>query len=329
MTETFKNSCVLSPSFESPNPAKVPPLQAPRWLAAMWKKVLAVLLGVIVGYWLIDDFNPDVVQGKRVLITGGSGGIGEQMAYHFARMGASVIVTARRENRLQQVVARCRELGDKSAIFDYIPADMSNLTDTDRVMNEVRARLGGLDYLVLNHIISAPLGLWVGSTENLTHLDKLFDVNFKAYVHLTSHALPLLTQSNGHIIVMSSLSGKIAQPFTIAYSASKFALNGFFNGLRQELKMKNCDISITLCVIGFVGTENAVRELENFHQDFLLKSVPPEDPADAALAVIKGGATGVRELHFPYFSMKIVTILRDIVPQTMELFFRQVYQLNS
>ena len=49
------------------------------------------------------------------------------------------------------------------------------------------------------------------------------------------------------------ISGKVAQPFVSIYSASKFALDGFFSGLRQELKMRDCDISITLCILGFIG----------------------------------------------------------------------------
>ncbi|OPL20384.1 corticosteroid 1-like 11-beta-dehydrogenase isozyme, partial [Mytilus galloprovincialis] len=67
----------------------------------MWKKILAAVLGILVGYWLIDDFDPDLLKGKRVVITGASAGIGEQMAYHYAKMGANVIVTARREQKLQ------------------------------------------------------------------------------------------------------------------------------------------------------------------------------------------------------------------------------------
>ena len=67
--------------------------------------------------------------------------------------------------------------------------------------------LGGIDYLVLNHIITVPLGEWKGSPYDLHLMQQIFDVNFKAYVHLASHALPALERSNGTIIVMSSVAG--------------------------------------------------------------------------------------------------------------------------
>ncbi len=68
--------------------------------------------------------------------------------------------------------------------------------------------MGGIDYLVLNHIINIDMGMWDGSSFNLTLLQAILDVNFKAYVHLASHALPALEASGGRIIVMSSLAGE-------------------------------------------------------------------------------------------------------------------------
>ncbi|KAJ8313424.1 hypothetical protein KUTeg_009052 [Tegillarca granosa] len=265
----------------------------------MWKKILAMVVGVLIGYWLIDDFNPDVIKGKRIVITGASTGIGEQMAYHFAKMGANILVTARREHALQQVVSRCKEINPNGQYY-YISADMLNMTSTYSVINEAKVKLGGIDYLVLNHIIVIPMGVWQGTVENLTLMDKIIDVNFKAYVHLASHAIPYLQESQGHIIVVSSLSGKLAQPFTAVYSASKFALDGFFSGLRQEFLMKR--------------TENSIKGLRNFGQDYLIENVQPAKPEDAAMAIIKGGAQRAREIHFPYMGTRLVTLFRDFFP---------------
>lgn len=294
----------------------------------MWKKILAMVIGVLIGYWLIDDFNPDIIKGKRIVITGASTGIGEQMAYHFAKMGANILVTARREHALQQVVGRCKEINPNGQYY-YISADMLNMSSTYSVINEAKDKLGGIDYLVLNHIIVIPMGVWQGTVENLTLMDKIIDVNFKAYVHLASHAIPYLQESQGHIIVVSSLSGKLAQPFTAVYSASKFALDGFFSGLRQEFLMKRCNISITLCIIGFVGTENSIRGLRNFGQDYLIENVQPAKPEDAAMAIIKGGAQRAREIHFPYMGTRLVTLFRDFFPDTIESINRFFYRLNS
>ena len=69
-------------------------------------------------------------------------------------------------------------------------------------------QLGGLDYLVLNHIILLDLGVWTGSPDNVTLIDRVFKVNFQSYVHLASHALSHLESTKGSILVVSSLAGK-------------------------------------------------------------------------------------------------------------------------
>ena len=69
-------------------------------------------------------------------------------------------------------------------------------------------QLGGLDILVLNHILSHPLAPWNGSKEDLTLLSTLLDVNLRSYIHLASAAMPLLQRSSGSVIVMSSLAGR-------------------------------------------------------------------------------------------------------------------------
>ncbi|CAC5401755.1 HSD11B1 [Mytilus coruscus] len=326
----------------------------------MWKKILAAVLGILVGYWLIDDFDPDLLKGKRVLITGASAGIGEQMAYHYAKMGANVIVTARREQKLQEVVARCKELGRPDGIYHYISADMSNLTSTELVIREAHAKLGGIDYLVLNHIIVIPLGMWRGTVDNLTRMDKIVDVNYKSYVKSSSHFLVFIPLQSkvaqpfsgvysstkfaldgffGSIrqefalrncdvsitLCVIGLVGKVAQPFSGVYSSTKFALDGFFGSIRQEFALRNCDVSITLCVIGLVGTESAISELRNFGQHFLLKYIKAAEPPDAAYAIIRGGALRAREIYFPYMETKILTMLRDLLPRTVDYINRWVY----
>ena len=87
-------------------------------------------------------YSPESIKGKRVLVTGASSGIGEQMAYHYARMGASIVLTARREALLQKVVEKCKLIGAKTATFDYITADMSKLEQTKGVVEVISSILG-------------------------------------------------------------------------------------------------------------------------------------------------------------------------------------------
>lgn len=288
----------------------------------MWKKIIAVLIGAVIGYWFIDDFDPDALKGKRVLVTGASGGIGEQLAYHYARLGAHVIVTSRRQHVLQQVVSKCRELGSADGVFGYVTADMTNISNTEAVVQEAIKQLGGLDILVLNHIYGHSLAPWLGSAPNLTLLHTLVDVNLRSYIHLTSHAMAQLVQNRGSIIVMSSLAGKVGIPYVAAYTSTKFALNGFFSSLRNEFTVSQTPVSITLCTIGLVGTENALKYLTDFGNTKLFEMVRPADPADAAMAVIKGGALRHREVFFPYLSAKPICLLRDWMPELVDFIVR-------
>ena len=83
------------------------------------------LLTLLIAWCLVDNFDPKSLRGKKVVICGASTGIGEELAYHYARFGGKVVVVARREEVLKRVVARCIELGAQEA--HYIVADLSTL----------------------------------------------------------------------------------------------------------------------------------------------------------------------------------------------------------
>ncbi|XP_040509444.1 hydroxysteroid 11-beta-dehydrogenase 1-like protein isoform X6 [Gallus gallus] len=121
-------------------------------------------LAVLLAFFWRDTFQPEQLSGARVLLTGASAGIGEQMAYHYATFGAEIVLTARREAVLQEVMKKCLTLGAKKVF--YIPADMSSPSEPDRVVQFAVQNLGGLDYLVLNHIGVSPFQMWGGDVEH-------------------------------------------------------------------------------------------------------------------------------------------------------------------
>ncbi|CAH1789317.1 unnamed protein product, partial [Owenia fusiformis] len=98
--------------------------------SSMWLKVLVVAAGVYIGLTLTDNIDSELIRGKNVIITGASTGIGEQMAYHYARLGAKLLITARREHVLQKVIERCKEIGGPEGEFHYFVADMADLSAT-------------------------------------------------------------------------------------------------------------------------------------------------------------------------------------------------------
>ncbi len=181
-------------------------------------------ISVFIAYHLVDQFDPETIRGKNVIITGASTGIGEQLAYHYAGLGANIVITARREQQLQQVIEKCIEIGPQNGKYYYVSFDMMDKEAPLKLVQYAESVLGGIDYLVLNHILSYDIGKWVGSKQNFTTLERTFSVNFNAYVSIASHALRHLEASRGSIIVMSSIMGKFPQVFAAPYSASKFAL---------------------------------------------------------------------------------------------------------
>uniref|UniRef100_U3IDG4 Hydroxysteroid 11-beta-dehydrogenase 1-like protein n=2 Tax=Anas TaxID=8835 RepID=U3IDG4_ANAPP len=248
------------------------------------------IIAVLLAFFWKDTFNPESLSGARVLLTGASAGIGEQMAYHYARFGAEILLTARREAVLQKVMEKCLTLGAKKVF--YVPADMSSPSEPEKVVQFAVQKLGGLDYLVLNHIGNSPFQMWNGDVE-YTHW--LMQVNFFSYVALATAALPTLEKNKGSLVVVSSLTGKIPTPFTTSYSATKFALDGFFSSLRHELIMQKRNVSVTLCILGLIDTDTA---LEKTRGKVYLTASPA---AEAALAIIQAGATKVQEVFYPWW----------------------------
>lgn len=188
-----------------------------------------------------------VLDGRAVLITGASEGIGRQLAIELASRQCHVALVARRRGPLERVAGECRDCG--AASVDIICADLTVPDGCRRTIAEATAERG-LDALILNAGISH-----YGFFEELPSLDKLEQImalNYFAPVRLTYHALPHLRASRGCIGVVSSLQGKVAVPACTGYAASKHAVHGFFDALRMELDGSGIDV--TLACPGAVET---------------------------------------------------------------------------
>uniref|UniRef100_A0A8P0NQU5 11-beta-hydroxysteroid dehydrogenase 1 n=3 Tax=Canis lupus familiaris TaxID=9615 RepID=A0A8P0NQU5_CANLF len=302
---------------------------------AFKKKYLPPLLGFFLAYYYYsanEEFRPEMLQGKKVIVTGASKGIGEQMAYHLAKMGAHVVVTARSKETLKKVVSHCLELGAASA--HYIPGTMEDMTFAEqfvakagKLMGKVasppsssvlcstghqgalgrrrmRGRVlpqtvslniaislaGGLDMLILNHITNTSMNLFSG---DIHLVRRSMEVNFLSYVVLSAAALPMLKQSNGSIVVVSSKAGKMSSPLVAPYSASKFALDGFFSSVRMEHSVTKVNVSITLCILGLINTDTAMKAVSG-----ILSTVGASSKEECALEIIKGGALRQEEVYY-------------------------------
>ncbi|XP_074659082.1 hydroxysteroid 11-beta-dehydrogenase 1-like protein [Tubulanus polymorphus] len=263
---------------------------------------LVLVISIYLAYqklYILDRVEIDNIKGKRVLITGASAGIGEQLAYHYAKYGAKIVLTARTEKVLQKVVKKCKEIGNGlETDYHYIAADMSENESPSRVITTAVEKLNGLDVLVLNHIWPQEIRAWKNSQDDLAMIDKLMRVNFLSHVHLATHAMPYLEKHDGQVIVVSSWAAYLSDPYLAAYSSTKSALTSYFTSLQKELQLKQSPVTITICHLGFISTANAINFVK--HSPYSIFISRGEGPSDTALSIVKAGSTRQPHLVYPY-----------------------------
>lgn len=194
-------------------------------------------------------------ENKVVWITGASSGIGEALAYTFAKQGAKLILSARREDELRRVATACNLPTDKYLI---LPFDVSKYEEAEAKTKEVLDRFGQVDILINN----AGLSHWSKIKDmSMDVLKKIIDTNFLGGAALTKAVLPsMLEKKKGQIVVISSILGKIITHKQAAYNASKHALHGFFDTLRAEYGSEG--IKVLIVCPGFVNTNVAKNSLD-------------------------------------------------------------------
>ena len=180
--------------------------------------------------------------GKVILITGASSGIGKDAALSLIKQGHIVYGAARRISKMKDIV----EAGGHSIKMDVLKKE-----DVDKAVDQVMGEQNRIDVLVNN----AGYGLW-GAVETITidEAKRQFDVNLFGLAYLTKKVIPLMrNQKSGKIINMSSMGGKVYTPFGAWYHATKYALEGWSDCLRIELK--DFGINVILIEPGVIKTE--------------------------------------------------------------------------
>lgn len=194
---------------------------------------------------------------KTIIITGASDGIGAEMARQLARSeGAQValVLAARNTEKLAEVAAQCAAHGAQTLT---VATDVSRESDCRQLVSQTIARFGRLDGLINNAGLSAQALLEDVQTSDLHWYEDLMRTNFWGSVWCTHAALPHLKQSRGSLVAVSSLAGLVGVPGRTAYSATKFAMTGFFEALRTELK--GAGVSVTIAYPGVVATQIRYR----------------------------------------------------------------------
>lgn len=182
------------------------------------------------------------IENKIIVITGASKGLGREMAVHFSQKKAVVILVARTETLLQQVQKEIKKLTGHAPLI--IPCDISSENEVSRMAAVLQGKFHHIDVLI-NNAGFATYRL----SENLSNQEmrRHFEVNFFGAYYCIKALLPLLKQSeSGYILNIGSLFSQIALAENSVYAATKFALAGFSEGLRRELKPYGIGVGLLL-----------------------------------------------------------------------------------
>lgn len=192
---------------------------------------------------------------RVVIITGASDGIGAELARQLAQEDGSkinLVLAARSKDKLEQVAQQCRTHGSKVLVR---PTDVGQEADCRALIAETIAQFGRIDTLVNNAGMSAHAQL--SEVTDMAWYEQLMRINLWGSAWCTHAALPYLQVTQGRIVAVSSLAGLVGVPGRTAYSATKFAMTGFFEALRVEMAPHG--VSVTIAYPGVVATDIRYR----------------------------------------------------------------------
>ncbi len=193
------------------------------------------------------------MNGKVVVITGGSSGIGKALAYQFGSHGSKILITGRNGDELDRAV---QEIAEQGITIKGLQADVSIEDDNRRMAEEAIREFGKIDVLINNAGISMRA---LFEEVDIDVVKKVMDINFYGALYATKYCLPEIKRNRGSIIGISSIAGYRGLPARTGYSASKFALNGFLEVLRTELLKSGVHV-LTACP-GFTTSNIRKRSL--------------------------------------------------------------------
>jgi short-subunit dehydrogenase len=229
-----------------------------------FKQKLAVGAGMLIaGQALVRRLRPRYsFAGQSVVITGGSRGLGLVLARRLAAEGAYLTILGRDEASLREAVDELSY--EYEATVLAIPCDIGNQCEVATVVDRILDHYGHIDVLINNAGI-----IQVGPYDHLTFTDfeEAMAVHFWGPVYLASAVLPYMRgQGSGRIVNISSIGGVVAVPHLLPYTASKFALTGFSDGLRAEVAKDG--IAVTTVIPGLMRTGSHVNALfKGRHED--------------------------------------------------------------
>ena len=250
------------------------------------------------------------LMGKKIVITGASSGVGEQIAYHAAELGAIPILLARSDDKLEAIARTIKKKYNISCLYFHF--DVSDIKAVESTFEEIFKQVQHIDILVnnagfgvFNHVIDA----------SFDEMKSMFEVNVFGTIACTKMVLPkMITRNQGHIINIGSQAGKLATPKSSIYSATKHAVVGFTNSLRMELADKN--IYVTAVNPGPIKTRffDIADPTGNYEKNVGKHLLRPENVARKIIAIM---LTRKREINLPSW-MNVGSVFYQLFPNIVE-----------
>ena len=235
------------------------------------------------------------LEGRSVLVTGATGGIGQAIARAFAAEGARLVLTGRRAAVLEPLAA---EVGGRT-----VTCDLARPEEVERLLAEV----GNVEVLIANAALPATGTLGSFSVEEI---DRALAVNLRAPIVLArALSAGMVARGHGHVVFISSLSGKAASPRGSIYSATKYGLRGFALGLREDLR--DTGVGVSTVFPGFI------KDAGMFHESGaeLPGYVALRAPADVAAAVLRAIERNRSEIDVAPLGLRVGTALAGLAPE--------------
>ncbi|MGZ0879513.1 SDR family oxidoreductase [Priestia megaterium] len=223
------------------------------------------------------------IEGKVVVITGASSGIGEATARLLAQKGAHVVLGARRTDRLEDLVSAIREKGGSA---DYQKLDVTNQAQMEEFISYGKNKFGRID-VILNNAGVMPLSPL--EALKIDEWNRMIDVNIRGVLHGIAAGLPIMKkQKSGQFINIASIGAYTVSPTAAVYCATKFAVRAISEGLRQEV---GSDIRVTLVSPGVTESELAEsisdKKAQQEMKEFRRISIPAEAISRAIVYAIE------------------------------------------
>jgi NAD(P)-dependent dehydrogenase (short-subunit alcohol dehydrogenase family) len=205
-------------------------------------------------------------EGKVALVTGGTSGIGKATAIAFARAGAKVVLSGRREKEGAQVVAEIKKFGGDAA---FVRADIAKDADVKAMVKFAVEKFGRLDIAFNNAGVE-----WKGSLEQATEAEyrRIFDINVWGVLNSMRHEIPVMLKNGGAIVNTSSVAGHVGLAQVSVYIASKHAVEGLTKSVALEFAKQN--IRINAIAPGVIATEMFDRFAGDELRDQIVSIVP-------------------------------------------------------